>query len=402
MALLKDYHHFDGQRWATGYIVNALAYQDAKAPHTGKTYSEAMIMGVNGGISAGYFTFHYEGYDPQVELLTYYPYNNDLIAVFDRLNIPKDVRQTDNPTKAAANIINALAKGQPAIVFADMFTLSYTGEPAYSDGQAMVPILVYGHENDRVLIADRARVPLEVSVANLLEAQSKVRKLKNRTITLGAPDARKLPEAVRAGIEATIAIFTEPPHFAPQAASSFGFAGMQKWANELVDTRTKNGWFRRYPRGAAFYNVLKSSYRSLELYFTGGNGARDLYADFLDEAADLLSKPALRQVAVTYRASASMWRELAEVHLPESVPLFKQTRTLMRRDYDLFMNQGAASIGERRDISAELRGLREQAANDFPLSEDDCASLRDDLHDRIMAISSHERGAIDMLREAIS
>ncbi|MBL8130501.1 MAG: DUF4872 domain-containing protein [Anaerolineae bacterium] len=402
MPTLKDYRQFEGLHWATGYITNALAYQGITAPHTGKPYSEAMIMGINGGICAGYFSFHYEGYDPQVELLTYYPFNENLKAVYDRLNIPTDIRQTDNPTKATANIVSALARGVPALVWADMFTLSYTVDRPYADAQMVTPVLVFSHEGGRVLIADRARAPLEVTAANLLAAQQVVKKAKHRVMTLGAPDAARLPEAVTAGIRATLAIMTEAPHFAPQAASSFGFAGLQRWADELVDVRTKHGWARRFPRGTALYNVLKSSYRSLELYFTGGSGARHTFAAFLDEAADVLNRPALRAAAELYRVTASQWRQLADAHLPGDVPLLAETRALMRREYDLFIEQGSASSDERRAIAVQLAQVRAQAAAGFPLDDAAACALRENLRDRILALRAAEMHALEALRSAIA
>ena len=49
MAVLKGYRHFEGRHWITGPIANVLAYQGARAPYTGKPYSEALLMGVSGG-----------------------------------------------------------------------------------------------------------------------------------------------------------------------------------------------------------------------------------------------------------------------------------------------------------------------------------------------------------------
>lgn len=54
MQRLTDYHQFDGRHFTSGYPRNVLAYQGALAPHTGQPYSEALIMGINGGICAGY------------------------------------------------------------------------------------------------------------------------------------------------------------------------------------------------------------------------------------------------------------------------------------------------------------------------------------------------------------
>jgi hypothetical protein len=61
---------FTGRHWETGSIHNALALQGIKAPHTDEPYSEALLLGVSGGIAFGYFTFEYKGHLPHVALLT--------------------------------------------------------------------------------------------------------------------------------------------------------------------------------------------------------------------------------------------------------------------------------------------------------------------------------------------
>ena len=70
MPVLDNYSHFTGRHWETGTVCNYLAYQGITAPHTGQPYSEALLLGVSGGVVMGYFTFAYEGYDPHVALLT--------------------------------------------------------------------------------------------------------------------------------------------------------------------------------------------------------------------------------------------------------------------------------------------------------------------------------------------
>lgn len=66
MPTLKNYQQFYGLHWETGFLTNIFAYQGITAPHTGKPISEALLMGVNGGLCAGYFAFDYEGYDPHL------------------------------------------------------------------------------------------------------------------------------------------------------------------------------------------------------------------------------------------------------------------------------------------------------------------------------------------------
>ena len=54
---MKPKRQFTGRHWETGSIHNAFAMQGIKAPHTGRPYSEALLLGISGGIPFGDFTF---------------------------------------------------------------------------------------------------------------------------------------------------------------------------------------------------------------------------------------------------------------------------------------------------------------------------------------------------------
>lgn len=70
MPTLTDYQHFAGRHWETGSVHNHWAYRRFVAPHTKQPYSEALLMGISGGIVMGYFSFAYAGYEPHVAILT--------------------------------------------------------------------------------------------------------------------------------------------------------------------------------------------------------------------------------------------------------------------------------------------------------------------------------------------
>ena len=82
---------FTGRHWETGSIHNALAMQGIKAPHTGKPYSEAFLLGVSGGIALGYFLFEYGGFLPHLALLTRNTFD-PFPRILERLGIAQDVR----------------------------------------------------------------------------------------------------------------------------------------------------------------------------------------------------------------------------------------------------------------------------------------------------------------------
>ena len=48
---------FPGRSFETGTISNALFCQGVTAPHTGRFYSEALLLGVSGGIAFAYMVF---------------------------------------------------------------------------------------------------------------------------------------------------------------------------------------------------------------------------------------------------------------------------------------------------------------------------------------------------------
>ena len=57
--ILSNYQQFGGQHPETAGYKNILAYQGVKAPHTGKPFSEAMLLGIGGGLGAGYILWEF-------------------------------------------------------------------------------------------------------------------------------------------------------------------------------------------------------------------------------------------------------------------------------------------------------------------------------------------------------
>lgn len=143
MPILNNYQQFNGRHWETGTVCKFLAYTGVKAPHTGRPYSEALLMGISGGVVMGYFSFAYKGYDPQARILTRNTFD-PLDTMLARLGVVQHRRHTTSPEKGVANLLDTLEGGEPAIVWADYFSLPYNAFP-YDEGMwAMFPILVYG------------------------------------------------------------------------------------------------------------------------------------------------------------------------------------------------------------------------------------------------------------------
>jgi hypothetical protein len=399
MPILANYTQFMGRHWETGSVANVLAYQSEGA------LSEAMLLGISGGAAFGYFVFDYKDTDPHVALLSRNTFD-PLDTLLERLAIPQDIFQTQNAGKAERNLIEVLESGRPAIVWADMFGLPYNALTPGEQMWVMMPIVVYGVEGDEVHIADRASVPLTVSVEELARARARVKKNQFRVVALGAPDMSKLPGAIQKGIWQCIALFTEAP---PKGGrDNFGFAAYEKLAAMLTNTRNKQSWERLLPPGRRMYAALAGygyqpgAFGWARTFPSNQVDDRLHFAKFLDEAAEILNKPDLRQVGEQFRTSSAAWLELATALLPDEVPLFKETRELLITKRDLFVQEGGTALGEIQGIDLRLEEIRAGVAEEFPMSAEAVTGMREALAEQVMKISEIEREAIDALQGAMA
>ena len=400
MTTLTNYSQFAGRHWETGSVHNYYAYRGVKAPHTGKAPSEALLMGISGGLVFGYFSFAYEGYDPMCALLTrntFDPWDRMLT----RLGVVQNVVHTAKADRAEKKLIETLEEGTPAIVWADYFSLPYN-HFKYDEGMwGMMQILVYGLDEQEAQIADRSAVGLTVSAETLRKARGRVKKDKHRFMTLEAPDFDKLPNAVSAGIWDTIKIFTEKP---PKGSKkNFGFEAYKNWASLLTKTKGKQTWATVFPHGRKLFAGLLSAHERITTFGQSGGGAdRHTFADFLDEATVILNKPALSDAASLFRTSASEWCKMNELLLPDAAPILGEARQLAEKRMRLFVDQGQAADVDVVATLARLDEIWESVSAEFPLSENEAITLKQNIADQAMVIHDIEREAITALQSAMS
>ena len=400
MTVLRDYDQFTGLHWETGSVRNYYAYRGVKAPHTNQAYSEAMLLGISGGITMGYFSFAYEGYDPHARILTRNTFDplDNLLA---RLGAVQERYQTSKPETAVANLLNLLDQGLPAITWADMFSLPYNLLPFDEGMWAMMPVVVYGYDQQtgQAWIADRAHQPLNITTAEMDAARGRVKKFKHRLLTLGPPDQDKLPAAVRKGIWDCIKLFTETP---PKGSrNNFGLAAYRWWSDLLTQPKKRMSWEREFPPGGKMYAGLTSAFTDINLFGKDGNAEREMYADFLEEAALVLDKPALAEVARHFRRSARAWDELSSMLLPEGALMLGETRRLMLQKHRRFLEQGSPALEEMRTIDTRLAEIKAQVTEEFPLTDGEARALREALSQQVMRIHDIEAKAVEALQSAM-
>ena len=401
---MKPRTQFNGRHWETGSIHNALAVQGIKAPHTGKPYSEALLLGISGGITFGYFTFEYKGYLPHVALLTRNTFS-PFSTILERLGIAQDIQQTNKAETAEKNLRVTLESGLFPIVWADQFSLPYKLLPVGEPMWGMMPILAVEADGKSVTVADRSSQPLHLSMADLTKARGRVKEDKYRLMTLDAPLTTKLAGAVHKGICQAISLFTEEP---PRGArDNFGFAAYEKLAEMLVNTRNRQSWERFFAPGIRMYHALAGSpvqpgaYHWVMNWGSADGAERGLYADFLLEAVQILKKPALQESAEKFRQSHKLWLAFADALLPDDVPVIGESKKLINKKHDLFIKEGERALPEIQKINARLNELLTQSKTGFPLSNAQAADLRSNLREILLKISRVEQQAVDLLQNAV-
>jgi hypothetical protein len=350
----------------------------------------------------GYFNFAYKGYDPQVRILTrntFHPWD----TMLSRLGIVQNVQHTSIPEKGVRNLVQALEEGQAPIVWADIFSLTYNALAQDEGMWAMFPHVVFGYDeaNNQAHMADRAAVPIQIRADTLHAARARVKKDKFRVVTLEPPIADKLASAIQLGIWDSIKLYTEKP---PKgSANNFGLRAYDWWARQLTNPRARVSWEKEFPAGRKMLAGLASAYDDIIHFGKHDDPADRLkFAAFLDEAAVILERPALSEVAPRFRRAVAAWRELSLALLPDEVAPFARYRQLTDRSHQLFHELGAAATDERRDLSAQMRSIFNASETDFPLDAAAVQAMRDNIADHVLAIRDIEAEAVNDLKAAMA
>jgi hypothetical protein len=293
---------FLGRHPDTAALTRLLAALGVTDPASGRPLTEAMVLGIAGGIGFAYFVFEYE------DLTTLYlggrinPYvhkRDAAEAALTRFGVPFQVRRTSGPATAERHLRTALDQGRPVVATVD----AARAVPPELRGMTPKDVLVELRDEEPVLW-DLAPVPVPVTWAELAEARAGVRSAKHRLVVADAPAGPvDLPGAAAAGIADTWAGMLDPP------MRNFGVPGLAKWAELLTAPRDPKGWPRLL--AAPGRQLLTWLYDWVE-NDTGGGFFRSMYAEFLEEAAGPLGRPGLTTLAGSYRELAAAWTTLAE------------------------------------------------------------------------------------------
>ena len=294
---------------------------------SGIEISEAMCLGIGGGIAAGYqFCPSIQTYAfstgsgvqliPRVKMMTTNgAWYRDTFA---RLGVEIDVRESTGKKAAQANLMAGLDAGKLVVAWTTALGLAQTFNWTSTCG--MYTVLVHSIAGDTVTFSDHISVR-KVGLEEFTAARDRVCSLKNRTMTISDSKVgeKQVKSAVLAGLQETVGDFEKPK------LGTFNLPGLKEGVG-LINGKSKRSWPVVFP-GEKVLLPMRDVYESIE-FGTGGGLMRPLYATFLDEAAALLARPELGAVADLYRELGKEWTEFAEFLLPKP---FAEMKKAMRQ-----------------------------------------------------------------------
>ncbi len=389
---------YGGIHSVTAVLRNALTRQGLRDPRSQQALSEAMILGIGGGLGAGYILWEFDKYDSALIVLGFrnrWNYTADFIKnACARLNVAVDMRETTSVKKAQANLNDALQTSGTALLWTDKASLPYHGLPPAQKGHSIHLIRVEKAEDaggERYTVDDLSAMPWSLSRDVLANARAPIPSNKQRSMSLCPADSFDLASALRAGIEDHIAHLS-------RGSQSFSLPVYKKWAKLMTQPKNKKSWRMVFARRAGLYLTLRSVYEGITLDDSDGAGLRECYADFLTEAQDILDIN-LDEAAAGYRACAGAWRALAEQALPDEVAAFAASKALMRARYAAFAGQDQASLAS---AMADLAALA--AANNldgWSLDEGATDALFERMGEQLHNIYAAEQTALNALKRAM-
>ncbi|WP_143590492.1 BtrH N-terminal domain-containing protein [Thermoactinospora rubra] len=254
----------------------------------GGAYSEALLLGLGGGVGFMYFVFEYSGRPPILTVVAQAHPAPMIPLALSRLRIPFEVVQTGSPRVAERNLREALAAG-PVVCRVGRYQLPWRPDLPFPDP---VDVAVTAIEGDRVTLDDDG--PRELPLADFMAAWSRVRKERHTLIRItGGPEGE--PDV--AGAIADTAAKLTGPVLGNAFDVNFGLSGMRKLAAQIPS------WDRRWEDLAV---PLRRLHECLEVEYTTPGATRPLYADFLAE----VGRP-----DGLYRAAGEQWSRVAAAAL---------------------------------------------------------------------------------------
>ena len=381
----------------TWTLTRALADAGFVSARTGEPLSEAMILGIGGGLGAGYILWEFKTMGAILTLGFQNRWQYPGIpgwagTTLERLGVDADLHETGGARGARDTLDRALDEGASVIASIDLQSIGFWGQPGELAGNCGGQVLVSGRRDaETYLIDDRGEAPLHVPAATLAAARARIGSFKHRLIRVRPRDATladdRLRAAIVAGLEHQVEHLGSP-------SDSFSLPAWRKWSRMVTDRSAAKGWPRVFPDGSGLFGALISLVEGVDgdVGASGGN-LRHLYATFLDEAAEIVDLPGLAGAATAWRAAGDLWDDFADAAVPPGLTDGIEAIDAAERVHDAVM-RGETGRADAAAAAVTLWELRARHADAMPLPPDAVDGLLEDLAARLATIFEAERAAL--------
>jgi hypothetical protein len=388
----------------TASLASVLADAGVTSPADGRPYSEAMVLGLGGGLGAGYILWEFKRGDRRIVTLGFridwqYPERWTMRAG-DRLGVRLKVDRTTSAGAATRAMDEAFEAGRRPIVWVDAMEFGTWPMPDSVSGTWGYPVVLIGRSTEdpsTILVDERGDRPMRVSAGLLATARGRIGSYKHMQFTMMDAESLTL-DGLRAAVRESIAGCAD--HLA-KPSDSFSLPAWGKWSRMLTDRKNAKGWPRVFADGRGLFGALVSVTEAID----GGIGAsgghlRGLYADFLVEAATLLGDERLDDAARRWREAADLWDDLSDAVVPPDLP---DGLAALEADEALHaaVREGEPGRGAAARASERLQAINDRHARSFPLSDERRDEHLADLAVRLGAIRDTEVAARDALEAAV-
>lgn len=411
VAAPSGYRMRGGLHPETATLANVLANQGVVSGVTGEPLTEASVLGIGGGLGAGYilweFVAEHRGKIHRGPVLTLgfrnqwqYPSIPGWTSkTLDRLGIEYEAHETGGASKARAALDARLDDGELVIASVDLQSIGIWGRPDDLAGHDGLVVVVLGRDADGwYLVDDRGARPLRVSPAVMAAARGRIGSFKHRIVGLrttpGPITVERLRAAMRAGLEDQVDHLRAP-------SESFSLPAWRKWARLMTDRRAAKAWPRVFDDGHGLFGSLLDLLELVDGRVGAfGGHLREAYAVSLDEAAIVLENPALADAAQAWRGAADQWEELADAAAPPDLDGAADAVEALETLHEAVMAGEPARVRARAAADTAW-SIRERYDRAFPLPSERVEAILRDLGDRLGAIHAAEVAALEATARAI-
>ena len=403
-ATTSGYRMRGGRHPETASIANVLANQGVISGLTGEPLSEAAVLGIGGGLGAGYILWEFKSHSSPVLVLGFrnqwqYPSIPGWTAkTLERLGVGADLHQTSGSKGAREALDARLDAGTPVIASLDLQSMGTWGLPDALSGYFGHTLVIFGRDDGSYLVDDRGSAPFRIVPEVMAGARGRIGSFKHRIVALrsttGQIPADRLRAAMRAGLDDQV-------EHLRSSSDSFSLPAWRKWARLMTDERNAKSWSRVFADGHGLFGSLLSLIEGVD-GDAGASGGhlRELYAESLDEASVALDNPALGDAARAWRGVADQWEELADAAVPPDLDGAADAVEAVETIHDAVM-AGEPGRARARAAADASWTVRRRYADAFPLPPERVAAILEDLGERLAEIYAAEVDALAVTARAI-